>query len=95
MRHTKGIWKIGKIKHSKKEHKGGYINIDCGGWQQAVRVSFTPVSLHNGMANAKLITAAPELLDALLSIVNTYEKSQIISTKQILAANKAIDKSTI
>jgi len=95
MRHTKGIWKIGKIKHSKKEHKGGYINIDCGGWQQAVRVSFTPVSLHNGMANAKLITAAPELLDALLSIVNTYEKSQIISTKQILAANKAIDKATI
>ena len=95
MRHTKGIWKIGKIKHSKKEHKGGYINIDCGGWQQAVRVSFTPVSLHDGMANAKLITAAPELLEALLSIVNTIEKSETVRVKQMLIATNAIDKATI
>jgi len=92
MKYTKLIWTIGKIKHSKNVYKGGYIHINTIGWDNMAKVAFSPNGLEDGLANAKLIAAAPELLDALLSIVNTIEKSQTVRIKQMLAATKAIKK---
>ena len=92
MKYTKLIWTIGKIKHSKNIDRGGHIHINTIGWDSMAKVAFTPNGFEEGLLNAKLIAAAPELLDALLSIVNTIEKNKTIRVKQILAANKAIDK---
>jgi len=98
MTHTKGEWKIGKIKHSKSNGKGGYIYIDSEEWYALARAAFTPGGVENGMANAKLIAAAPELLEACKHLVailtkedkNFYKKHIEVFNLGINAIKKTI-----
>jgi len=67
---TKGDWSVGKTKHSNKEFKGGHIYVDANTHNQMIEVNFSPSSQIEALANAKLISASPDMLKALLSVID-------------------------
>ena len=77
-KHTPGPWLIGK------RSSGGYSLINADGWESLARV-VTVMEDDNrpcaeGVANARLIAAAPDLLEALKelsrSFIGTYSDDQ-------------------
>lgn len=100
MGHTPGPWKVKWDKHdvgytySIDIVTEKYADADDFGpeWIADVHQQFT--SHKNGMANAKLIAAAPELLASLCDIVDAHKESSIISSELINNARSIIDKAT-
>lgn len=87
--HTPGPWKV----EDRKD--GGRTVVDGAGR----RITFTPQfegaaarSIEVAVANARLIAAAPELLDACLSIISAYESERGISDSDIGTVRAAIAK---
>jgi hypothetical protein len=84
-KHTQGEWKYLKLTHTNE------FEISNGKTRSAV----VPYTDDEGLANAKLITAAPELLEALnnLILANTHNKGEFIM-KRIDEGIEAIKKAT-
>lgn len=82
-KHTPGPWLIGK------RSPGGYSLINADGWQSLARV-VTVMEGDNrpfaeGVANARLIAAAPDLLEALKELLDQDEHGE----DEIWVRNKA------
>lgn len=93
-KHTKGEWKI----VSKSKHRG-WININSkkGIIARSFHGDMEPiVTVEEAEANVKLIAAAPDLLEALQSIVGTLENEGVSwrYENEINLAKNAIKKAT-
>ena len=67
--HDKGPWRIATERPDKKGHEAKSYPIDGPGVEEIARV----YECHfNGLANARLIAAAPDLLDALRSVLDLF-----------------------
>ena len=79
-KHTPGPWKTGR------EH-GGYTVINSGEWAELAKVVTRLVEdrevAHDGIANARLIAAAPEMYEAIAAIATAmnlgYIPNEILS----------------
>ena len=96
-KHTQGQWIFGKFNNFE------YFDIDCNGNRIAsVYCGIdTPQDFQNeAEANAKLIAAAPELLEALKVLLKEARQNSFIATGSIsdtaaeMAAQEAINKAT-
>ena len=111
MQHTKGSWKIGKnnIVSTKEEYgecRKGHVEIDAPGWGGLIICHRHEINENDNecLANAKLIAAAPELLEALQELLQVkewkdkngkdehYLKAQPVAWQNAKAAiNKAVN----
>ena len=86
--HTKGQWTVGKTSNFE------YMDIDCNG--QRITSVYTGIESNpEAEANAKLIAAAPELLEALVRILEDDAENGILSPVDRVIAKTAIEKATI
>ena len=103
MKHTKGPWKIGKsnimtVKEEYGDIRKGYIDIDSDRWGGLAICYRHEINESDAEceANAKLIAAAPDLLEALLK-VRKYANENGLEKKLFdlfYIADTAIDKAT-
>ena len=101
MKHTKGPWKIGKsnivtVKEEYGDIRKGYIDIDSDRWGGLAICYRHEINESDAEceANAKLIAAAPDLLEALIALYNfNVSKAGYLDTA-LNAAQSAIDKAT-
>ena len=102
-KHTPGPWQIGKVNHKKQridldspatDPRLGYSRWD--GFARVYGCEYRPdIGSEIMMANAQLIAAAPELLDALRGLVYHVGTTAIYQdVPEINAARKAIRKAT-
>ncbi len=82
MTHTTGNWKIWPF-HAKDNE----IQIYADGTPLIAKVYFRDVSINEQLANAHLISAAPDLLEALETMVKAYEDNS--QTYAMMAADLA------
>lgn len=86
MKHTEGPWTVSK-------RRGSYVHINAFEWvalaRVVVRMELSSEDNSEGLANARLIAAAPELLKVLEA---TYLRLQILSNRNV---NFAIDTDRI
>lgn len=85
---TKGPW----VHHEPSGYQhsmGGYI---LGSEGKICDVSGFDVGSDKAKENAKLITAAPELLEALQAMIESYEHEASINNPALLQARAAIAK---
>ena len=93
---SKGEWKLSN--HRTK--KGYYAKIDAPGWgdfaRVVVRMTGEESDSGEGVANAKLIAAAPDMFEAIQILLGDIERSPICYTREekIEIARKAIKKAT-
>lgn len=68
--HTKGPWKVGQYLGSLRQF---VIHMDIGDNARGSDVAFTSAAFGNDetIANARLIAAAPDLLEALIELADT------------------------
>lgn len=84
MEHTKGPWMIGEIETKQTTFKGPYINITTNnGWMQPAIAAGRNES--ETIANARLIAAAPELLETLKRIVENYDNKVLFHSDIVYA----------
>jgi hypothetical protein len=100
MKHTPGPWTCLPafddgcylIQQAQKEQKiwvdEGYIESNNEGYRQS------EVVFHRSVANARLIAAAPELLEALTHILSEYDAPNSLNDAAFRKARAAIAKAT-
>lgn len=83
--HTKGPWKVGQYLGSLRQF---VIHMDIGDNARGSDVAFTSAAFGNDetIANARLIAAAPDLLEALHEMVRTFAKNHAPSVDVARAA---------
>lgn len=97
-KHTKGKWRAISSYNDQKvlvTNEKNYLLAHC--YAHVRETGNQPLSLEEAEANAKLISAAPELLEALNNLVNSCEyhgKRRIPDMKHIADAIEAIKKAT-
>jgi len=96
MKYTKGEWVYKKLPGSKKGEADFYITSEstCGecNRKESWHIFYTretAVGLVQAEANAKLISAAPDLLEALIEIVEISDRKHDAWDKAKLAIEKA------
>lgn len=94
--HSRGPWKLGRVSTRSKFQ---YIDAPDGNWYELAKVwiSVDGVPSMKGKANARLITAAPDMIDALMQWQNAEERGdeQELSNARIsrdMAINKALGR---
>lgn len=97
MSHTPGPWEYVPKLTASENHKGFFIRAEKaarnGKWALA-DVQPGDQDGHLGEANARLIAAAPELLEALSGLFERFAHGEAIQTDQWILAGAAIDKAT-
>lgn len=86
MKHTKGTWKI-------EDHQIGSGESHLGGFKTVICELNKHLS-DEGKANAKLIAAAPELLEALIEIQKQFNKDGYMTGHLYEICETAIKKAT-
>ena len=91
--HTKGPWKVGQYLGSLRQF---VIHMDVGGNGRGSDVAFTSAAFGNDetIANARLIAAAPDLLEALKDMVDLVELMCPFDGPQQRKARAAIARAT-
>lgn len=89
---SKGQWSVDEFDSNFDECF--YILDDNGNWIATVIIEFPSWAVDTAMANAKLIAAAPDLLDALECIYNDKEVWSELSDTQKIMVEQAIKKAT-
>jgi len=88
----------GKWNYSKSITKKRTFQINAPGWDCMARCFYTPGDKKTGEANAKLIAAAPELLEALVKLIaqckNELYGGDFDFVMEETGALKAIKKAT-
>ncbi len=75
MKHTPGPWTL-RITKPFSEIEGGQIAIDAPKWSEFITIhQHCCIDPQEGVANARLIIAAPDLLEALKKIRNAFNLS--------------------
>lgn len=92
-KHTKGEWVINKNSSTTVEVKGSNRSIaSTGGYQTNTNES---ENIYNeNIANAKLIAAAPELLESLVNLLKWSAHFPEAMNDEIIQAKNAIKKAT-
>lgn len=94
-KHNKGPWKTQSMPESNP--KGSRDLTDSDGVMIGTIWSPSFAEDYDHIANAKLITASPELLEALINllpVMGHYNDMHISVQKRVVAAEKAIQKAT-
>ena len=89
-KHTPGPWVVGRgdsQKHYIEKHSENGINL-------IQFISSIPKDWPNAEPNTQLIAAAPELLDALLQLMEVYESKGQLLSFNVDIARQAIKKAT-
>jgi hypothetical protein len=89
-KHTPGPWTV----TANTTGPGHHVSAFESRWAQMVTVHASPSRTIEAEANARLIAAAPELLEALLAMVESYEYEASSKNPVLLQAREAITKAT-
>ena len=89
-KHTKGPWQVSGIRQRMDGEQWHVVGPDDTGWIAAVIYSdFTPELHHQSLADARLIAAAPDLLEALKEVVAISDREHKAWDKARAAIAKA------
>lgn len=104
-KHTPGPW---QVKHSESKAAWNVVGTKLGGKYKIARCPYvihTPVDKNNldllsheseeAKANAKLIAAAPEMLEAMQEFIDRVDKGEVRSTRTYNKFKEIINKATI
>lgn len=89
MKHTKGIWKMNTFANGNVENENGRSIASCMGYSTN---GGNGEHIEENIANAKLITAAPDLLNACLEFVRKVECGEARSKRLYEQMKDAIEK---
>lgn len=93
-KHTPGPWKAGQYLGSLRQF---VIHMDVGDKGQGSDVAFTSITFGSDetIANARLIAAAPELLEALQAMLEVHGVTQAYAEKHIEIPQSWVDVSDL
>jgi hypothetical protein len=90
MKHTKGEWSIDEYTPSDIKNSNEELIAKAYGFYEKGKYTYTDECL----ANAKLIAAAPDLLEVLIKL-KEWEKTNFIEQSLLEKINNAINKATL